>query len=104
VRIHSIHHMRSPSIPGSIFLCIYFPLPALRKAALMSIRSTPPLWPSLPAVCAYSAVIAGALNVDRPLLRPHWASLCSPPLWPCSASSSATTFLTTTPIQLGSEM
>jgi len=100
----SFHHIRSPSIFLTFVKLTSHPLATLGKAALMSMRSTPVMWPFVQAAWALSTMMAAASMADRPFLLPNCPSLSNPHLSGSSDSSSAATFSTTFPIPLSTDM
>jgi len=94
----------------SPFICLTFiKLSGLRfgtlgKAALMSMRSTPGMWPFVQPAWALSTMMAAASMADRPFLLPNCQWHNSLLLLASSDSSSAATFLTTIQMQLSSDI
>jgi len=97
----SVHRIRSPSICLTIIKLTSPPFATRRKAASMSMRSTPVLWAFVRAAWALSTMIAAASMADHPILLPNCPSLSnhlrsatsdnSPettfrPLFPCSSA------------------
>jgi len=103
-RTLSVHRIRSPSICLTFMKLTSLPFATLGKAALMSMRSTPVMWPFVQAAWALWTMMAMALMADCLFLLPNCLSLCSPRLSALSDNSSVATFSTTFPMQLSRDM
>jgi len=100
----SYHHISSP------FICLTFskltslPFATLGKAALMSMKCTPVMWPFDMATWALPTMIPAASMADCAILLPNCLSLSHPLPLASSDQSSTTTFLATVPMLLSRDM
>jgi hypothetical protein len=100
----SVHRICSPSICLTFIQLTCHPFTTLEKAALISMRSTPVMWPFFQAAWAVLTMMAAASMADRPFVRLNCPSLSSPRHYTCSDISPVTTFSTTYRMQLNSDM
>jgi len=100
----SVHRIRSSSICLTFIKLTSLPYTTVRKAALMSMRSTPVMWPCVQDAWALSTMMVAVSMADRPFLLPNYPSFSSRILSASADNSSATTFLTTFPMQRSGDM
>ena len=104
VRKLSVDGIRSQSIFLTIIKLTNISLSQLGKAAVLSLRSMPVIRQIFQAAHALSTMMGADLMPDCSFLLPNCWSVCSPLLSASSNSSLATTFWTTFPMQVNSDM